>query len=69
MFKNLNAEERRHDETNITMAAFLGVDATTYARKKKLGTFTINEAKRMMKKFDKDFDYLFAVTSDEKENG
>ena len=59
MFRNLYAEEARHNQTNITMGKMLGIDPVTYSRKKKNGGFTVTEAKKLTEFFGVSFEYLF----------
>ena len=59
MFRNLYAEEARHNQTNITMGKVLGINPVTYSRKKKDGNFTIAEAKKLTEFFGVSFEYLF----------
>ncbi len=61
MFRNLYAEEARHNQTNITMGKMLGIDPVTYSRKKKNGGFTVTEAKKLTEFFGVSFEYLFNV--------
>ncbi len=61
MFRNLYAEEARHNQTNITMGKMLKIDPVTYSRKKKNGNFTISEAKKLTEFFGVSFEYLFKV--------
>ena len=61
MFRNLYAEEARHNQTNITMGKMLGMNPVTYSRKKKNGDFTVSEAKKMTEFFGVSFEYLFEV--------
>ena len=65
MFRNLYAEEARHNQTNITMGKMLGIDPVTYSRKKKNGGFTVTEAKKMTEFFGVSFEYLFKTEADE----
>jgi hypothetical protein len=65
MFRNLYAEEARHNQTNITMGKMLGIDPVTYSRKKKNGNFTISEAKKLTEFFGVSFEYLFKTEADE----
>lgn len=65
MFRNLYAEEARHNQTNITMGKMLGIDPVTYSRKKKNGGFTVTEAKKMTEFFGVSFEYLFEVEKEE----
>ncbi len=65
MFRNLYAEEARHNQTNITMGKMLGMDPVTYSRKKKKGNFTIAEAKKLTEFFGVSFEYLFKTEADE----
>lgn len=67
MFKNLNAEEARHDMNNITMGKMLGIDPVTYARKKATGTFKLSEVKKLVKFFGVSFDYLFETVNEGEE--
>ena len=48
MFRNLYAEEARHNQTNITMSKMLEINPVTYSRKKKDGSFTVTEAKKLI---------------------
>ena len=65
MFRNLYAEEARHNQTNITMGKMLGINPVTYSRKKKDGNFTIAEAKKLTEFFGVSFEYLFKTEADE----
>jgi DNA-binding XRE family transcriptional regulator len=65
MFRNLYAEEARHNQTNITMGKMLGINPVTYSRKKKDGNFTITEAKKLTEFFGVSFEYLFKTEADE----
>ena len=65
MFRNLYAEEARHNQTNITMGRMLKIDPVTYSRKKKNGNFTIAEAKKLTEFFGVSFEYLFKTEADE----
>lgn len=65
MFRNLYAEEARHNQTNITMGKMLGIDPVTYSRKKKNGGFTVAEAKRLTEFFGVSFEYLFKTEGEE----
>lgn len=65
MFRNLYAEEARHNQTNITMGKMLGIDPVTYSRKKKNGGFTVTEAKKMTEFFGVSFEYLFETKGEE----
>ena len=64
MFRNLYAEEARHNQTNITMGKMLGINPVTYSRKKKDGNFTIAEAKKLTEFFGVSFEYLFETEAD-----
>ena len=66
MFRNLYAEEARHNQTNITMGKMLGIDPVTYSRKKKNGGFTVAEAKKMTEFFGVSFEYLFETEAEAK---
>ena len=59
MFRNLYAEEARHNQTNITMGKMLGIETVTYNRKEKYGGFTVTEAKKLIEFFGVSFEYLF----------
>ena len=61
MFRNLYAEEARHNQTNITMGKMLGINPGPSSRKKKDGNFTIAEAKKLTEFFGVSFEYLFKV--------
>ena len=65
MFRNLYAEEARHNQTNITMGKMLGMNPVTYSRKKKSGDFTVSEAKKLTEFFGVSFEYLFKTEADE----
>ena len=65
MFRNLYAEEARHNQTNITMGKMLGIDPVTYSRKKKNGGFTVAEAKKLTEFFGVSFEYLFKTEGEE----
>ena len=65
MFRNLYAEEARHNQTNITMGKMLGIDPVTYSRKKKNGGFTVAEAKKLTDFFGVSFEYLFKTEGEE----
>ncbi len=67
MFRNLYAEEARHNQTNITMGKMLGINPVTYSRKKKDGNFTIAEAKKLTEFFGVSFEYLFKTDADRSE--
>ena len=64
MFRNLYAEEARHNQTNITMGKMLGMNPVTYSRKKKNGDFTVSEAKKMTEFFGVSFEYLFETEAE-----
>ena len=66
MFRNLYAEEARHNQTNITMGKMLEIDPVTYSRKKKNGSFTVTEAKKLIEFFGVSFDYLFETEGEER---
>lgn len=65
MFRNLYAEEARHNQTNITMGKMLEINPVTYSRKKKDGSFTVAEAKKLIEFFGVSFEYLFKTEADE----
>ena len=65
MFRNLYAEEARHNQNNITMSKMLGMNPVTYSRKKKSGDFTVSEAKKLAEFFGVSFEYLFKTEADE----
>lgn len=67
MFKNLNAEQARHDMSNTAVAERLGLSRVSYENKKKSGKFTTIEAKQLCLLFDCQFDYLFATEADKYE--
>ena len=66
MFRNLYAEEARHNQNNITMSKMLGMNPVTYSRKKKSGDFTVSEAKKLAEFFGVSFEYL--VKTEEPKN-
>ena len=49
------------------VAAFIGVDAKTYASKMRTGKFSPEECMILCKKFDSSFDFLFAIEPKEDE--
>ena len=59
MFKNLNAEQARHDMNNADVAKVLDITRQTYESKKATGKFTLSEIRTLCKLFDCGFDYLF----------
>ena len=65
MFRNLYAEEARHNQTNITMGKMLGMNPVTYSRQTKNGDFTVAEAKKMTEFFGVSFEYLFEIEGEE----
>lgn len=65
MFKNLLAEEGRHEMTNKTMAEYLGITPESYAIKKRTGRFKLREITMMLKLFKVPFEYLFAEEGDD----
>lgn len=68
MFRNLNAEQARYDLTNDDMATFLGMTRKTYETKKATGNFTFHEIRKLCKKFNEDFNYLFETAEDRVNN-
>ena len=68
MFRNLYAEEARHNQNNITMSKMLEINPVTYSRKKKDGSFTVTEAKKLIEFFGVSFEYLFETTADMEES-
>lgn len=68
MFRNLNAEQKRFDLNNQQMAEYLGFkDRKSYETKKATGTFTLTEAKKLVKLFGVSFDYLFETAEEREE--
>ena len=69
MFRNLYAEEARHNQTNITMGKMLDINFFIYCLKKKDGSFTVTEAKKLIEFFGVSFEYLFETVADREANG
>lgn len=61
MYRNIKAEQARKAMTNQQIADVLGVCRKSYESKVVKGTFTVDEAKALIKLFEKPFDYLFAT--------
>ena len=61
MFNNLEAEQARHDMTNGDVANVIGISRVSYERKKKSGKFNRAEIVILLKLFNCDFEYLFAI--------
>lgn len=61
MFNNLEAEQARHDMTNGDVANAIGISRVSYERKKKSGKFNRAEIVILLKLFNCDFEYLFAI--------
>lgn len=59
MFRNLEAEQRRHGLTNEQVAEILGISRDTYEKKKKNGKFNRPEIVKLLKLFNCSFEYLF----------
>ena len=59
MFRNLDAEQARHQMNNSEVAEYLGLSRRSYEHKKKSGKFTAIEVKKLMSLFKCTFDYLF----------
>ena len=68
MFRNLNAEQARYGLTNEQMADFLGITRKTYETKRATGNFTFHEIRKLCKKFNVDFNYLFETAEDRASN-
>lgn len=66
MFRNLDAEQARHNLTNNDVAERLGISRVSYESKKKSGKFTTIQIKDLCRLFECSFDYLFATEEDEK---
>lgn len=64
MYKNLNAEQARHDLSNTAVADMLGISRVSYENKKKNGKFNAIEAKKLCSFFSCSFEYLFATDDD-----
>lgn len=62
MFRNLEAEQARNGLNNKEAADILGLSRVSYEKKKKLGSFTLTEAKKLAKRFGVSVDYLFEDT-------
>lgn len=61
MFPNLKAEQARKGMTNEQMAKLLKMSRVTYERKKRVGNFTVSEARALCEFFGIDFQTLFAT--------
>lgn len=61
MFNNLEAEQARKNMTNQAVAEIIGISRVSYERKKKNGKFNRAEIVILLKLFECDFNYLFAV--------
>jgi DNA-binding XRE family transcriptional regulator len=59
VFRNLEAEQRRHGLTNEQVAEILGISRDTYEKKKKNGKFNRPEIVKLLKLFNCSFEYLF----------
>ncbi len=59
MFRNLNAEQARFAMTNADVAEMLGISRQAYETKKTTGKFTLSEIRKLCKKFECTFEYLF----------
>lgn len=65
MLKNLVAEKAIHRLSNQQMADILGVSRPTFESKMKSERFTVSECQRLLKYFNKTFEYLFATDDDQ----
>lgn len=63
MFVNLKAEQARHGMTNADVAKELGISRTCYESKLRTGNFRVSEAKKLCGLYGCEFDYLFAVVT------
>ena len=61
MFRNLDAEQKRHGMTNQDVAEYLGVSRNSYEIKKTNGKFKLEEIQKLIGRFGCDFGYLFAT--------
>lgn len=59
LFRNLEAEQARNGLNNKEAADILGLSRVSYEKKKKLGSFTLTEAKKLAARFGVSVDYLF----------
>ena len=64
MFRNLEAEQARLRLTNQKVADILEISRVSYENKKKTGTFTTREIKKLCRLFKCKFDYLFATENE-----
>ena len=65
MFRNLDAEQARHNKNNQQMAEELGYkDRKSYEIKKATGTFSLFDAKKLAQFFGVSMDYLFETAAD-----
>ena len=68
MFRNINAEQARRGVTDQEIADLLGITRSTYSRKKNTGNFSLSEVRFLMRYFDCDFHYLFAIDQTQAHN-
>lgn len=61
MFRNLEAEQSRHNFTDSFVAQTLGISRETYTRKKQSQNFKYKEILQLYEMFNSDFEYLFAT--------
>ena len=65
MFRNLEAEQKRANLTNLEVAQILKVSRATYEAKKKNGKFTRAEIVALSALFNGSFEYLFQMEHDD----
>ena len=61
MYRNLKAEQARHNLTNQRMAEILHLSRGGFENKLRNGKFFVNECVVLCRLFDCKFDYLFAT--------
>lgn len=65
LYPNLKAEQSRAGLTNQMVANAIGISRVTYESKKKSGRFDVSESKKLCELFKCEFDYLFAVITNQ----
>ncbi len=66
MFRNLEAEQKRHSMTNTDVCTLLNITRTTYENKKKVGNFNRAEIVALLELFGCKFEYLFEFATEPK---
>ena len=68
MFRNLEAEQKRHGYTNSNMAEILGISRVTYESKKRTGLFNRPQIETLLRLFNCKFEYLFLYEPADRKN-